>query len=161
MTRPGVGFPRCDARARSSAFATGYGPTWFFDDDGSLVFSGRVPPEHADTVLAMITNARAALDAVPDGSEGGAAMTNIAGSFYDFSAERCAGTTSEVLTAPPDSWGGRAAVDWMTKLATDPSFDPQADHLAALSEAIDQIYAAAPAGSIAVRDRTSRPIILG
>jgi len=95
------------------------------------------------------------------GSEGGAAMTNIAGSFYDFSAERFAGTTSEVLTAPPDSWGGRAAVDWMTKLATDPSFDPQADHLGALSEAIDQIYAAAPAGSIAVRDRTSRPIIIG
>lgn len=77
------------------------------------------------------------------GTEGGAAMTNIGGSFYDFRAERFDGTTAELLTTPPDKWGGRAAVDWMTKLATSRAYDQQADHLAALSDAIDQMYAAA------------------
>ena len=80
------------------------------------------------------------------GTEGGAAMTNIDGSFYDFTAQRFHGTTAEMLTAPPDVWGGRAAVDWMTKLTVNPAYDQQADRLAELAAVIDRIYAAAPAG---------------
>ncbi|MFC7608263.1 hypothetical protein [Teichococcus aestuarii] len=46
------------------------------------------------------------------GTEGGAALRNVNGSFYDFTAERYRGTAREVLAAPPDAWGGRAAADW-------------------------------------------------
>ena len=46
------------------------------------------------------------------GTEGGAALRNVDGSFYDFVAERYRGTARETLATPPDAWGGRAAADW-------------------------------------------------
>lgn len=75
------------------------------------------------------------------GTEGGAAMKNIGGSFYDFTAERYRGTSRETLVAPPDAWGGRAAVDWLRHLA-DPGYDGLADHFATVSRVIDGIYLA-------------------
>jgi hypothetical protein len=74
------------------------------------------------------------------GTGGGAAVSNIGGSFYDFQAERHFGTRSEVLCAPPDDWGGRAAVAWATQLADDPSFDPAAAELVRVAEVLDRIY---------------------
>jgi hypothetical protein len=35
---------------------------WHYDDDGSLVFQGRVAPEHAPTIIAMLEAGRAARD---------------------------------------------------------------------------------------------------
>jgi predicted dehydrogenase len=74
------------------------------------------------------------------GTEGGAALGNVDGSFYDFRAERYLGTRSELLCAPPDDWGGRAAIDWATRLAAGQGFDPAATELVTVAEALDRIY---------------------
>lgn len=77
------------------------------------------------------------------GTEGGVALHNVDGSFYDFTALRYSGTSTETLTVPPDDWGGRAAAAWARKLATGKRFDPEADRLIQIAEVIDRIYAAA------------------
>ena len=74
------------------------------------------------------------------GTEGGVALKNVGGSFYDFTAERYRGTSTETLTSPPDAWGGRAAADWATRLSAGERFDPAAERLADVSEALDRIY---------------------
>lgn len=75
------------------------------------------------------------------GTEGGATLRNVDGSFYDFRAERFTGTTTEILADPPDEWGGRAAAAWALQLARDAAFDPAADHFVRVAEVIDAIYA--------------------
>jgi predicted dehydrogenase len=77
------------------------------------------------------------------GTEGGAALRNVGGSFYDFTAERFAGTARETLASPPDPWGGRAAADWAERLARDPRYDASAQGLVRVAEVMDRIYAAA------------------
>ncbi len=74
------------------------------------------------------------------GSGGGAAFTNVSGSFYDFTATRHRGTACEVLAEPPDEWGGRAAVDWTRRLAAGDRFDPAIEHLGDVAAALDRIY---------------------
>ncbi len=74
------------------------------------------------------------------GDGGGAALKNVAGSFYDFTAERYRGTTAETLTSTPDAWGGRAAADWAQRLAGGHGFDPAANQLVAVAEVLDRIY---------------------
>jgi len=76
------------------------------------------------------------------GTEGGATMRNIGGSFLDFETVLARGTHSEHLTVPPDEWSGRMAADWARQLAIRPGFDPEAEGLVAVSEAIDRIYRA-------------------
>jgi predicted dehydrogenase len=82
----------------------------------------------------------AVIEATLYGTNGGVAMRNVAGSFYDFIAERYAGTHSEPLAAPPDAWGGRAATAWAEQLARDPAFDPRAERLVDLAVVLDAIY---------------------
>jgi predicted dehydrogenase len=77
------------------------------------------------------------------GTEGGAALRNVGGSFYDFTAEQYRGTKSETLTSPPDDWGGRAAADWARRLAAGERFDPAAERLVSVADVLDRIYAAA------------------
>ncbi len=74
------------------------------------------------------------------GTNGGAALNNVDGSFYDFVAERYRGTSRETLASPPDAWGGRAAVDWAKRLATGARFDADAEKLIAVSRVLDRIY---------------------
>lgn len=74
------------------------------------------------------------------GDEGGAALTNVGGSFYDFKAERYRGTDTETLTDAREAWGGRAAADWARRLAAGERFDPAADRLVAVSAVLDRIY---------------------
>lgn len=74
------------------------------------------------------------------GTEGGAALRNVNGSFYDFTAERYRGTAREVLVGPPDEWGGRAAADWALRLARGQGFDPSAEHLVRVAGVLDRIY---------------------
>jgi predicted dehydrogenase len=74
------------------------------------------------------------------GTQGGVALKNIDGSFYDFVAERYRGTALETLATPPDAWGGRAAVDWAKRLAARARFDGQAEEFATVSRVIDRIY---------------------
>lgn len=74
------------------------------------------------------------------GTEGGASLRNVDGSFYDLRAERHHHTRAEPLALPPDDWGGRAAVDWLTRLAGGARFDPEAARLTTVARVIDAIY---------------------
>jgi predicted dehydrogenase len=74
------------------------------------------------------------------GTEGGASLRNVNGSFYDFVAERYRGTARESLSNPPDEWGGRAAADWATRLAAGARFDPAAERLVDVAGVLDRIY---------------------
>jgi len=74
------------------------------------------------------------------GTQGGLALRNIAGSFYDFTTERFWGTTRQILYEPPDDWGGRAAVAWARQLAMQPQFHPDVAHVVTVAEVLDAIY---------------------
>jgi predicted dehydrogenase len=74
------------------------------------------------------------------GTQGGAALRNVDGSFYDFVAERYRGTACETLVAPPDDWGGRAAADWAARLAAGERFASSAERLVDVAGVLDQIY---------------------
>jgi predicted dehydrogenase len=74
------------------------------------------------------------------GTGGGAALRNVGGSFYDFTAERYRGTSAETLAHPPDDWGGRAAADWARRLASGERFDPEAQRLVEVARVLDRIY---------------------
>jgi predicted dehydrogenase len=94
--------------------------------------------------LACSWNLPAGRDAVIEasffGTKGGAMLSNVDGSFYDFRADRFRGTTREQLCGPPDDWGGRAIVDWARRLSQDPTFDPGAERLLDVASVIDAIY---------------------
>lgn len=74
------------------------------------------------------------------GTEGGAALRNVNGSFYDFTAEHYRGTARKTLAVPPDEWGGRAAADWATRLAAGERFSPAAERLVDVADVLDRIY---------------------
>jgi predicted dehydrogenase len=74
------------------------------------------------------------------GTGGGAALRNVNGSFYHFTAEAYHGTARETLATPPDEWGGRAAVDWARRLGEGARFDPSAQRLVDVAAVLDRIY---------------------
>ena len=89
----------------------------------------------------------AVIEAAFYGVDGGAALRNLDGSFYDLRAERYRGTVTEPLAAPPDHWGGRAAVEWARRLAAGERFDAEAERLVTLAELVDAIYEEAACAS--------------
>jgi predicted dehydrogenase len=106
-----------------------------------------VTMELQDDVNAQLScswNLNAGCDAVIEvsfyGTEGGVAMKNINGSFFDFVALRYHGTQTEILVEPPDDWGGRAMVDWIRKLSEDNSYDSSAEEYLHSALLIDKIY---------------------
>jgi predicted dehydrogenase len=84
----------------------------------------------------------AVIEAAFYGTDGGAALRNVGGSFYDFTAERFAGTSTERLSSEASEWGGRAAADWARRLAAGERFGEDAEQLPAVSRVLDGIYAA-------------------
>lgn len=74
------------------------------------------------------------------GTQGGAALRNVGGSFYDFEALRFQGTAAKTLVSPPDEWGGRAAAAWARQLAATRAFDPAAERLVDVARVIERIY---------------------
>jgi predicted dehydrogenase len=95
--------------------------------------------------LACSWNLPAGRDAVIEasfhGTRGGAALRNVGGSFYDFTAERFEGTRAEPLASPPDDWGGRAAVHWARALANNGGrYDPSIERLVEVAAVLDAIY---------------------
>ncbi|MFL5575004.1 MAG: Gfo/Idh/MocA family protein [Gemmatimonadaceae bacterium] len=94
--------------------------------------------------LACSWNLPAGCDAVIGasfyGTRGGAALRNVNGSFYDFVAERFQGTRRETLSAPPDEWGGRAAVDWARRLGAGVGYDAGVERLVEVAGTLDAIY---------------------
>ncbi|HEU4564904.1 MAG TPA: Gfo/Idh/MocA family oxidoreductase [Gemmatimonadaceae bacterium] len=82
----------------------------------------------------------AVIGAAFHGTVGGAAMRNVNGSFYDLVAERYHGTQRSELVAPPDAWGGRAAVEWARRLAAGERFDREVERIVDVAAALDAIY---------------------
>jgi predicted dehydrogenase len=78
------------------------------------------------------------------GTQGGVALRNVQGSFYDFLAEQYDGTRTTPLVQSPDRWQGRAAVEWARRVAAGEGFDPAAEQLVAVADVIDRIYAKSP-----------------
>jgi predicted dehydrogenase len=76
------------------------------------------------------------------GTEGGAALQNRNGSFYDFTVERFRGTSRELLAEPSRDWQGRAIQDWAARLHHSPGFNPEADQLLVAAELLDLAYEA-------------------
>ena len=74
------------------------------------------------------------------GTQGGAEMRNSGGSFSDFVAERFTGRDRETLASPPDDWGGRAAVEWIEKLAAGQRFGGSTTGLLESAWVLDQLY---------------------
>jgi len=74
------------------------------------------------------------------GTEGAVSVRNVGGSFYDFAAERLTGTSTELLSSPPDDWEGRAALRWARGVAGGGRFDPAAERLIDVAEVVDRIY---------------------
>ncbi|HVF98323.1 MAG TPA: Gfo/Idh/MocA family oxidoreductase [Chloroflexia bacterium] len=98
----------------------------------------------ASMQLACSWRLQAGRDAIIEasfyGTQGGAALRNVGGSFYDFTVERYRGTSTEVLSSPPDEWGGRAAVDWATRLAAGERYDPSIERIVDVAAALDGVY---------------------
>jgi predicted dehydrogenase len=94
--------------------------------------------------LACSWNLPAGCDAVIQasffGTKGGAMLSNVGGSFYDFTADRFRGTSRERLSDPPDAWAGRAIVAWAENLSRSSRFDAAAERLVDVAELIDAIY---------------------
>lgn len=97
-----------------------------------------------DAQLSCSWNLQAGCEAVIEasfyGTNGGLALKNVAGSFYDFVGARYWGTKTEILVQPPDAWGGRALINWIDQLSTDPSFNPEAETFIKSAEVVDRIY---------------------
>lgn len=98
----------------------------------------------ADVRLACSWHLHAGRDAVIEasfyGTQGGAALRNVDGSFYDFTAQHFTGTHAATLAGPPDDWGARSAAVWAEQLAAAPGFDPAADQFVRSAAVLDRIY---------------------
>jgi predicted dehydrogenase len=74
------------------------------------------------------------------GTEGGAEMRNENGSFFDFVADRFTGRERERIAEHPDDWGGRAAAEWVEKLAGGERFGGSTTGLLETARALDRLY---------------------
>lgn len=81
----------------------------------------------------------AVIEATFRGRRAAAGLHDVGGSFYDFAAQLRQGTSAQEIAAPPDEWGGRAAVDWARRLAAGERFDPEARRLVTVADVIDRI----------------------
>lgn len=99
--------------------------------------------------LACSWNLNAGCEAVISatfyGTNGGATLRNLNGSFFDFTAERFSGTARESLSEMPENnknwnWGGQAAIDWARRLAKGEKFNVESENLIDVAAALDKIY---------------------
>ncbi len=138
-----LGFP--EARVRSARTTTPLG------GEVEELALAELEVGGAGVSLACSWHLHAGQDAVIEaafyGADGGAALRNVGGSFYDLLAERYRGTATEILAEPPDDWGGRAAVDWARRLAAGERFDAEAERLVSVAALLDAIYEEAACAS--------------
>jgi predicted dehydrogenase len=94
--------------------------------------------------LCCSWNLNAGQDAVIEvrlyGTQGGAAISNVGGSFFDFEVHHFQGTDRHQLAGYPDEWGCRALSDWVNKLAQSSAFDPSVEQVVRVADVIDRIY---------------------
>jgi predicted dehydrogenase len=93
--------------------------------------------------LACSWEARTGHDAVIEatftGSDAAVSMRNVSGSFFDFTAELLQGTSSRMLVTPPDDWGGRALVEWTTRLAAGQRYDVGTERIIDVAVVLDAV----------------------
>lgn len=82
----------------------------------------------------------AVIEAQLYGTKGGAVLRNVKGSFFDFELEQTSGTSRQRLASPPDAWGGRALLHWVTRLAENDQYDPEVEQALKVAHIIDRIY---------------------
>ncbi len=80
------------------------------------------------------------------GTNASAHFYNVRGSFYDFEAALCKGTSKKIISCPPDEWGGKAIINWARTLQSSRLFNESAWQYYKIAEVIDKIYS----GSIPV-----------
>jgi predicted dehydrogenase len=112
--------------------------------------------------LACSWNLNAGEDAVISaqffGTHAGAEMSNVDGSFFDFSADLLRGQGRQQLASPPDAWGGRAAIDWLQRLSRGAGFAESTAGLLETATALDKLYASAGHQPVEqLPDASSRP----
>jgi predicted dehydrogenase len=94
--------------------------------------------------IACSWNLDAGRDAIIEasfhGTNGGAQMRNENGSFFDFSADLFKGRDAERIASPPDDWGGRAALQWLRKLAAGERFEGSTHGLLETARVLDRLY---------------------
>lgn len=78
------------------------------------------------------------------GTRASAVFENTGGSFYDFEAGLCKGTSREIISSPPDDWGGKALVSWAERLQQTNAFDEDISSYIYVAEIIDKIYGRIP-----------------
>jgi len=86
------------------------------------------------------TGRDAIIEAHFHGSQAGAAMTNVDGSFFDFAAAKFEGTRRIPLAGPPDAWGGRAIVDWARRMAAGARYENSIESIVQVASVLDRIY---------------------
>jgi hypothetical protein len=74
------------------------------------------------------------------GERGAVVFENVNGSFYDFVARLCTGTKATSLAEPPDSWSGRAVVEWARRLQSSRQFNNDAKEYIAVAQILDRLY---------------------
>jgi predicted dehydrogenase len=74
------------------------------------------------------------------GTEGGVEFNNEGGSFYDFTATYIRNRNRITLSSPPDRWGGRALIQWASRLSHSRSYDPTCERLLDVARVLDAIY---------------------
>ncbi len=76
------------------------------------------------------------------GTRGGAMLTNVDGSFYDFDLQLFRGTNCERLGSYPDDWGPRSLRQWLAQLQVDAGFDAAAANYIRSAALIEEVYRA-------------------
>jgi predicted dehydrogenase len=74
-------------------------------------------------------------------------ITNVAGSFYDFRAERLDGRQTQALSEPGDDWSAGAITAWARRVGAGAGFDPEVERVARVAGLVDRIYGRPPCGS--------------
>lgn len=106
---------------------------------------GRVPrADEVEDYIACSWNLSCGTDAIIratfHGTEGSAEMRNEKPSFLNFTADLFKGRERQRLAAPPDEWGGRAAAEWVEKLAAGERFAGSTEGLLETARVLDRIY---------------------
>lgn len=74
------------------------------------------------------------------GTMASALFQNVNGSFYNFEAALCHGTSKKIISFPPDDWGGRALTNWTLMLQEGSHFRNSAFEYYETARVIDRIY---------------------
>jgi predicted dehydrogenase len=138
-----LGFPRVE-RVTSRLYANGQPLAAGSDTCEDYALAELMLATGAVVRIACSWNSSTGRDAVIEahfhGSKGGAAMTNVGGSFFDFAAARFEGTRRIPLADPPDAWGGRAIVEWARRLAAGARYQNSVETIVQVASVLDRIY---------------------